>query len=71
MVWTGTAVIGECHHDYDPVFHTMFETAGMSFVPKNQGVSVQNKRHESTEPGTSISLSIYDLETLNCGFEMH
>lgn len=47
MVWTGTAVIGECHHDYDPVFHTMFETAGLSFVTNNQGVTVQNKRHES------------------------
>jgi len=57
-------------YDDDPLFDTMYETTRLSFVTKNQGVTLQNRRHKSTEPETSISHSIYDLEILNCGFEM-
>ena len=35
----------EC--DDDPVFVTMHESAGMSFVTKNQGVTLQNRRQQS------------------------
>jgi hypothetical protein len=70
--WSGKAnATVTFEYDDDPVFDTMYEAAGLSFVTKNQGVTLQNRRHKSTEPETSISLSIYDLEILNCGFEMH
>jgi len=34
-------------YDDDPVFDTMYETAGLSFVTKNQSVTLQNRRRKS------------------------